>query len=143
MDEDEGRKVRRIKRPTGCEVAQIQIYLCADTLNRSNPRVPRRRERPALERRQGGYHDVVDDADADHGRHDCPGPDVRGEYPDDQPRDGDLGHRDGQQGGPHGHEVVEPGVGPLLHREGVDVLTHAAVHGEQGEDAAGPQEYLG
>lgn len=131
------------KKPTRCEVAQIQVYLCADTSSRSNSRVPGRRERLALERRQGGYHDVVDDSDAHDTRHDGLGPDVRCEYPDDQAGDGDLGHRDGQQGGPNGDEVVEPGVDPLLHREGVDVFAHAAIDSEEGEDAAGPQEYLG
>lgn len=96
-----------------------------------------------MERGQGGYHDVVGDANADYDRHDGLGPDVRCEYPDNQTRNGDLGHRDSQQGGPHGDEVVEPSVDSLLDGEGVHMLPHAAVDGEDRQDAAGPQEYLG
>lgn len=130
-------------RPTRCEVAQVQIYLCADAFYCLDSRVPRRCERLALERRQGRYDDVVGDTNANYDRHDGLGPDVGGEDPDDEARDGHLGHRNSQQGGPHGDEVVEPSIDPLLDGEGIHMLPHAAVDGEDRQDAAGPQEYLG
>lgn len=132
-----------VSRLTRCEIAQVQVYLCADTFHCLDSRVPRCRERLALESGQGRDDNVVCDADANYDRHDRLGPDVGCEYPDDQPRDGDLRHRDGEQGGPHGHEVVEPSADPLLDGECIHMLSHAAVDGEDRQDAAGPQEYLG